>query len=203
MIEFDLNKAKQRVYVKPTAQKKGHYRMQEVGQKEIEKKPSRKDTGKIAALPDDIKKEILELRRLGDSGASIKSSIENIIDASDDQNLKENLHTKGVLKSPSGAASLNVTSQALTDWASKRGIESRKKRKTVKEVETKAKEIEEKQFAAANEKFARLQIENKMLKDQLARERDSHAESDAIRTKLRNENYILREKLKSMQPKSL
>lgn len=199
MIEFDLNKAKQRVYVKPTAQKKGHYRMQEVGQKEIEKKPSRKDTGKIAALPDDIKKEILELRRLGDSGASIKSSIENIIDASDDQNLKENLHTKGVLKSPSGAASLNVTSQALTDWASKRGIESRKKRKTVKEVETKAKEIEEKQFAAANEKFARLQIENKMLKDQLARERDSHAESDAIRTKLRNENYLLREKLKSLE----
>lgn len=208
MIEIDARsltkaKSKQRVYVKPTVHRKGYYRMQEVGQKEVEKKPSRKDTGKIAALSDEIKKEILELRRLGDSGAKIKSAIENMIDASDDPNIKYDLHGKGILKSPSGAASLNVTSQALTDWASKRGVEARKKRKTVKEVEIKAKEIESEQFKAANEKLARVQTENQMLKDQLARERDSHVESDAIRAKLRNENYILREKLKSLQPKGL
>ena len=202
MIEIDITsliKAKQRVYVKPTAQKKGYYRMQEVGQKEIEKKPSRKDTGKIAALPDDIKKEILELRRLGDSGASIKSSIENMIDASDDPKLKENLAEKNIIKRSSGSAVLNVTSQALTDWASKRGVESRKKRKTVKSVIAEAREIEEKRFKEANEKLARLQVENKRLQDQLAREKDSHQESDVIREKLRNENYILREKLKSIK----
>ena len=33
----DLAKAKKRVWVKPTAQKKGHYREQEVGRKEEEK----------------------------------------------------------------------------------------------------------------------------------------------------------------------
>ena len=202
MIEIDitpLTKAKQRVYVKPTAHKKGYYRTQEVGQKEIEKKPPRFGTGKIASLPDSMKKEILDLRRLGDSGASIKSSIENMIDASDDPNIKYDLHGKGIIKSPSSAASLNVTSQALTDWAKARGVESRKKRKTVKTVETEAREIEAKQFKVANEKLARLQVENKRLQDQLAREKDSHQESDVIREKLRNENYILREKLKSIK----
>ena len=200
MIEIDLTplqKAKQRVYVKPTAQKKGYYRTQEVGRKEIEKKPPRFGTGKIASLPDTMKKEILELRRLGDSGASIKSQIETMIDASDDPNITYDLHAKGILKSPSGAASLNVTAQALTDWAKARGVESRVKRRTVKRVETEAREIEEKRFKEANEKLARLQVENKQLQDQLAQEKDSHQESNAIREKLRNENYILREKLKS------
>jgi hypothetical protein len=173
--------------------------MQEVGQKEIEKKPPRKDTGKIASLSDSMKKEILELRRLGDSGASIKSSIENMIDASDDPNIKYDLHGKGILKNPSGAASLNVTGQALTDWAKARGVESRKKRKTMKEVETAAKEISEKQFKIATEKLSRLQVENKTLKDQLTAEKKSHVASDEIRTKLRDENYILREKLKSVK----
>lgn len=263
MIEFDLNKAKQRVYVKPTATKKGYYRMQEVGQKEVEKKPSRKDTGKIAALPDEIKKEILDLRGFGDSGAKIKESIEDMIDhglhidpetekkldvikakydrlysersvetnptkikeldkkmkiAHDEE--REIVHagkseiSTYVNGKPTGRnfaeeglidkdGKLKVTPQALTDWTKVRGVESRKKRKTVKEVETAAKEIEIEQFKVANEKLARVQTENQMLKDQLARERDSHAESDAIREKLRNENYILREKLKSMQPKSL
>jgi hypothetical protein len=202
MIEIDLTplqKAKQRVYVKPTAQKKGYSRMQEVGQKEIEKKPPRKDTGKIAALSESMRNEILDLRRLGDSGASIKSSIENMIDASDDPNITYDLHAKGIIKNPSGAASLNVTAQALTDWAKARGVESRVKRRTVETVETEAKEIEAKQFEIATEKLARLQVENQTLRDQLAREKDSHQESDAIRRKLRDENYILRAKLKSLK----
>ena len=203
-IEIDLDllqkgKSRKRVWVKPTATKKGYYREQEVGQKEIEKKPSRKDTGKIASLPDSMKKEILEIRRLGDSGASIKSSIENMIDASDDPNIMYDLHAKGILKSPSGPASLNVTAQALTDWAKARGVESRKKRKTVKVAEAEAKEIETKQFEAANKKLAQLQVENKRLQDQLTSEKKSHADSDEIRAKLRDENYILREKLKSLK----
>jgi hypothetical protein len=201
-IEFDLTplqKAKtiKRVWVKPTATKKGFYREQEVGRKEEERKSPRKDTGKIASLPESMRNEILELRRLGDSGASIKSQIENMIDASDDPKLKDNLTAKGILQSSSGAASLNVTGQSLTDWAKARGVESRKKRKTVKVAEAEAKEVGEKQFKLANEKLARLQGENKRLQDQLESERKSKIESDGIREKLRNENYILREKLKS------
>ena len=202
MIEIDitpLTKSKQRVAVKATATRKAHFRTQEVGQKDVEKKPPRKDTGKIASLPEDIKKEILDLRRLGDSGTSIKSQIENMIDASDDPKIKDNLAVKGILKSSSGPASLNVTGQSLVDWSKARGVESDKKRKTVKGVEEKAKVIEETRFKEANEKLARLQTENKMLQEQLGREKKSKMESDSIRDTLRNENYILREKLKSLE----
>lgn len=49
MVKIEINlsnlakfaKAKKRVWVKPTAKRKGHYRMQEVGQKEIENKPTK------------------------------------------------------------------------------------------------------------------------------------------------------------------
>ena len=201
-IEIDLDllqkgKTRKRVWVKPTATKKGYYREQEVGQKEIEKKPPRKDTGKIASLPDDIKKEILDLRRIGDSGARIKEVIENMIDV--DPDLRDKLEERGIVKISAGAASLTVTGQSLVDWAKARGVESKKKRKTVKAVETAAKEIGEKQFKEANEKLARLQTENKILQEQFDRERKSKMESDSIRDKLRNENYILREKLKALK----
>lgn len=262
--EIDLEtlqkaKSKQRVWVKPTSQKKGYYRTQEVGQKEIEKKPPRKDTGKIASLPEDIKKEILDLRRLGYSGAKIKESIEGMIshetrsielssadrkklDALDwevsrltqrakaesdpakakgfrskrsklleegkkiaqveevtyvnNKPIGRDLVSEGVIDID---GKLKVTGQSLVDWAKARGVESTKKRKTVKAVEEKAKEIEEKRFKEANEKLARLQTENKRLQEQLDRERKSKMESDSIRDKLRNENYILREKLKSLK----
>ena len=261
MIEINITslikaKTRKRVWVKPTATKKGYYREQEVGQKEIEKKPPRKDTGKIASLPEDIKKEILELRRIGYSGTKIKEHIEGMITqeipatgkvkdelesirdrsimlsreaAKKDntperreylrrksiENIKQEhdlrseligepkIHIDGKLIDSDVAekiitedGKLKVTGQSLVDWASARGVESKKKRKTVKAVEEKAKEIEETRFKEANEKLARLQTENKMLQEQLDRERKSKMESDELRNKLNNENYILREKLK-------
>ncbi len=255
-IEIDMGelvKAKKRVWVKPTATRKGYYREQEVG-----RESPRRDTGKIASLPDDIKEEILDLRRLGDSGAKIKEIIEERIEhvtesvtlspsnkqKLDDidtqisgitQNLRSEfdpvktkdmkikraeLLEEGKKLAPikevtyiSGKSTgrnfveeglidkdgnLKVTGQALTDWAAKRGVESPKKRKTAKVVATEAKVSEEKQFKEANERLARLHTENQTLKDELARERDSHQASDMIRDKLRNENFILREKLKGL-----
>ena len=202
MIEINvasLTKAKQRVKVKQTPTRKAHYRTQEVGRKEPEpskKKSPREGTGKISNLPESMRNEILELRRLGDSGAKIKSAIENMIDSSDDPNIKYDLAGKGIIKDAAGGASLNVTGQSLVDWAKARGVGATVKRKTVKAVEEKAKKVSDEQFKATNEKLARLQTENKDLKERLDKERKSKMDSDAIREKLRNENFILREKLK-------
>ena len=202
MIEIDLGlftKVERGTHVervKVTRGGKTFYREQRVGVK-----PSRKDTGKIASLPEDMKKEILELRRLGDSGAKIKSQIENMIDASDDPKIKDDLAAKGILKSSSGAASLIITSQSLVDWAKARGVESAKKRKTVKEVEAKSKEELDRQFKEANEKLVRLKVENQELAAQITFERKSKDESDKIRSQLRNENLVLREKLKAIEAK--
>jgi len=168
------------------------YREQRVG-----KKPSRKDTGKIASLPEKIKKEILELRRLGDSGATIKENIEGMIDYIDtleDTTLKERLVDKGILKSTAGGAS-------LVDWAKARGVESKKKRKTVAGVEARSKEELDRQFKEANEKLARLKVENQELVARIISERKSKEESDKIRSQLRNENLVLREKLKALEAK--
>ena len=180
--------------VKVTRKGKTFWREQRIGQKS-----PREGTGKIAGLPDNIKNEILTLRGLGDSAASIKSQIETIIDASDDPKLRDDLAAKGILKSSSGSADLNVTAQSLVDWAKARGVESPTKRRTVKEVASEAKASSEAQFKKANEKLAGLQVENGRLKDQLEKVRKSKMESDAIREKLMSENYILREKLKSAE----
>ena len=212
MIEIDLSelqkaKSKQQIRVKATATRKAHYREMEVGQEEVKKKPPRKDTGRIASLPEDIKKEILELRRVGDSGASIKESIEGMIDHSNVTNITSIVHTKTGDTTPTGrsfideglidrSGKLKITGQSLVDWAKARGVESKKKRRTVKTVAAEAKEVSEQQFKESNEKLARLQTENKDLKEQLERSQKSGADSNEIRSKLRNENYILREKLK-------
>lgn len=203
MIEIDINsltKSKQRVHVKQTATRKSHYRTQEVGRKDVEKEPPKKSpregTGRIAGLPEKMRDEVLELRRLGDSGAKIKSAVENMIDASDEPNLKYDLAGKGVIKSGSGAASLNVTGQSLVDWAKARGVGATKKRRTAKSIAEEAKAAEEKQFKDANEKLARVKTENQTLKDDLTREKKSHKDSEEIRDKLRSDNFILREKLK-------
>lgn len=92
---------------------------------------------------------------------------------------------------------LKINAQSLVDWAKARGVGATKKRRTAKSIAAEAKAAEEKQFAEANEKLARVKTENQTLKDDLAREKKSHKGSEDIRDKLRNENFILREKLKA------
>jgi hypothetical protein len=242
--------------VKVTRGGKTFYREQRVG-----RKPSRKDTGKIASLPEDIKKEILELRRIGDSGMKIKEIIEESIEHEiesvtlssidrqkvDDidnqivditQNIRsesnptkikdlkikrDKLLLEGRKLAPTKEVTyihgkstdrnfveeglidkdgkLKITGQSLVDWAKARGVESKKKRKTVSEVEARSKEELDRQFKEANEKLARLKVKNQELVSRITAERKSKAESDKIRSQLRNENLALREKLKALEAK--
>ncbi len=91
---------------------------------------------------------------------------------------------------------LKLNAQTLVDWAKARGVGATKKRKTVKTVEAEAKKVFEEKFNQMNENLSRVKVENKDLKEQLDKERRSNIDSNEIRSKLRNENYILREKLK-------
>lgn len=262
MIEIDLGlftKGERGTHierVKVTRGGKTFYREQRVGVK-----PSRKDTGKIASLPEDMKKEILELRRIGDSGAKIKEIIEESIehetesvtlspserqrvDDIDNQivNITQNLRlesnptkiknlkikrdkllVEGKKLAPTKEVTyihgkstdrnfveeglidkdgkLKITGQSLVDWTKARGVESKKKRKTVAEVESKSKEELDRQFKEANEKLARLKVENQELIARITAERKSKEESDKIRSQLRNENLVLREKVKELEAK--
>lgn len=74
----DLAKAKKRVWVKPTATKKGHYREQEVGRKEEEKKPEHVTVDSMKSLMDGI--GLGESQGVGDHGIQVYHDIlKNVI----------------------------------------------------------------------------------------------------------------------------
>lgn len=118
------------------------------------KTSGRVGTGKIDKLPDNIKKEIIELRNIRYSGAKIKENIETMIDIASDE-VKEKLRADKVINDQN---KLTVTAQGLTDWAKKRGAEG-KTRKTVTQVEKeKDKEWTEK-WNKLNDEKSRLTVE--------------------------------------------
>lgn len=86
---------------------------------ELPKKTLREGTGKIAHLPENIRNEILTLHKFNNSPEKIKSNIENMIDGVAEYNddFKNQLVAKGVIKSASGKAKLNINGKELIDWA--------------------------------------------------------------------------------------
>lgn len=183
-----------------------------VGRKEESKKPPRLGTGKIAALPEDIKKEILDLRRINYSGADIKSQIEGMIyhdiitgdtgiiytKTGDPVSTGRNFLEEGLIDEH---GKLTITGQALTDWAKKRGVDTSHKRKTIKTAVAEATEIADKHFQEANRKLAEVQTKNKELKTDLDRERKSHMASDEIRRELGKDNLELKAKVEELEAK--
>lgn len=100
---------------------------------------------------------------------------------------------KGVI---SEDGEIKINAQSLVDWAKSRGVGAKRERKTVKDIESAAKEASEKASKESTENLARLQVENKRLKEEIETLRRSKMSTDALKSKLNTENYILREKLK-------
>lgn len=260
MIEIDISKIERGTRtgnVKVTRDGKSFYRKQRVGKKDS----PRKGTGKIASLPQVLRNEIIELRKLGYSGNKIKAKLESMITfevptkgetrekLNDLREKSKVLHTKaahipnyeagneyrieaqkllaeefkitskekgdlklhidsevsdrdlvseGVITSD---GKLTMTGQSLVDWAKARGIESTKKRKTVESVEIKAKRELDTQFKTLNDKLSRVSTENMMLKKQLKQLQEEKNKTNKLRSTLNNENYILRQKLKTAEGK--
>ena len=97
---------------------------------------------------------------------------------------------------------LTVTSQALTDWAHKQGVESRKTRVSAVEAEkTKHGDIK-KELDRADKKIAELEVRSKHNLEEIKLVERSKQESDSIRGELRRDNVELKEKLKACLAKN-
>ena len=175
--------------VRVTRNGKVFYREQRVGRKEEEKKRSsgRLGTGKIASLPDEIRNEILEQRKVGTSGAKIKEIIENMIDAKPE--MRPRLEEKGLINSK---GKLTITGQALTDWAKVRGVEPAIKRQTGLKREKEAHQETKKYADKLRNDLSRAQVENKELREKIKQLEASKKESDEIRDRQRKDILKLR-----------
>ncbi|MHA1886907.1 MAG: hypothetical protein ACTSX0_02680 [Promethearchaeota archaeon] len=185
MIEINLTKVERGLRterVRVVRDGKVFYREQRVGRKSS----GRLGTGKIASLPKEVHKEILDQRRLGTSGAKIKEIIEEMIDA--DPEMSDRLKKSGVV---SENGKLAITGQSLVDWAKVRGVESRIKRNTGLRAEKEYNEQARKEVDKLQSELSRVQVENKELKEKLEALRRSKAESDKIRIDQQKEIYEL------------
>jgi len=185
MIEINLTKVERGLRterVRVVRDGKVFYREQRVGRKSS----GRLGTGKIASLPEELKNEILDQRRLGTSGAKIKEIIENMIDI--DPEMSDKLKKTGVV---SENGKLTITGQALVDWAKVRGVGSRIKRNTGLRNEKEYHEQAKKEVGKLQYELSRVQVENKELKEKIEALRKSKAESDEIRIDQQKEIYEL------------
>ena len=155
------------------------------------KESPRTGTGKMEKFPESIKKEILEQRSFGESGAKIKSIIENLIDtmSEKDQTQMKNLNLIDDKKK------LTITSQALTSWAKTQGVESTKKRTSAVEAEKIKHTDTKKDLADADKKIVRLEMASKHNLEEIKLVQQSKMESDRLRQELGKDNRSLKEKL--------
>ena len=165
----------------------------------------RKDTGKIASLPQGMKDEILSLRKLGYSGAKLKSTLETMIESKDDDKLKQDLYSKGLIKSAEGEVKLNITGQALVEWSAKRGVTSPKTRKKSEDMDERYNQLKTVHDQAVKE-VGSLKTELKNTEDQMKAYRlSSHnalEAKDAIRLKylkVQDENEKLKAEIAELK----
>lgn len=183
--ERGLRKEKVRV----TREGKTFYREQRVG-----KKPSpRTGTGKMQKFPESIKKEIIEQRSYGESGAKIKIIIENLIDTYSEKD-RSKMKELGLIDDKN---KLTVTSQSLTNWAKSQGVDSTKKRTSAVESEKSAHKDTKKELDQSNKKVARLEVAAKHNFEETKLVLESKMESDRIRQDLGKDNRDLKSKLKT------
>ena len=156
------------------------------------KESPRKGTGKLARFPESIKKEIIEERSLGTSGAKIKEIVETLVAimSEKDQSQMKSLNLIDDKKK------LTVTSQALTEWAKAHGVESIKRRTSAAAAEKVKHESTKGYLAQADKKIARLEVTVKHKLEEIKLVQRSKQESDVIRSQLGKENKTLLEKLK-------
>jgi hypothetical protein len=202
MIEIDLTKMKKGTGTKKSIVRKPGQApfIQEFasGQKESVKKPAgRTGTGKLDKLPDDIKKEIINLRNLNYSGSQIKDNIETMLETVD-SGVRQGLIDANVISDI--GSKLTVTPQALTDYAKKHGAKPTKTHgpKTVKNVQAQEKEKHEttkKQLSEADKKIASLEIELQNVKDRIEANRVDAGNKRKVREKLRSDLRLCRAEL--------
>lgn len=131
------------------------------GTYERKQRLGRKDTGKIASLPQELKDEILSLRKLKYSGAKIKENIETMIQARLDERSSGKEFESGAVTS---SGKLTITGQALTDWAAKRGVTG-KTRKTVSQAEKEKDKQWTERWNKLNTEKAKVEVELQETKD--------------------------------------
>jgi len=142
----------------------------------VKRNSGRTGTGKIDKLPESIKNTILDMRESNESGANIKSSIENSIYLLGDAEREKLLDTKVIDEN----GKLTVTGQGLTNWAKSKGVEG-KTRKTVKQISAQ----KDKEWS---EKWDKLNTENSTLEIKL---REAENNATAQRTqKLNMQNRL-------------
>ena len=157
------------------------------------KESPRKGTGKMDRFPESIKKEILDQRSYGESGAKIKGIVENLIDTMS-TNDQMKMETLGLIDDKN---KLTLTAQALTDWAKKQGIESTKKRTSAVEAEKVKHEDTKKDLDRADKKIAELKVKATHNLEEIKIVQQSKQESDRIRQELGKDNRDLKSKLKA------
>ena len=173
----------------PVKRKTGtHYEYRRVG-----KKSGRTGTGKLDKFPESLKKEILEQRGFGESGAKIKIIVENLIDTMNEKDQKK-LKDSQLINDNN---KLTVTAQALTDWAKKQGIDSKKKRSGKFDEEKEKHQQTQKYLDEANNKIARISIDNDDLEAKMTIIKRNQIKSDEIRNDQRKDIRDLSKKLKT------
>lgn len=156
------------------------------------RKPPRAGTGRIDKLPQNIRNEILELRTHGQSGSQIKEQIETMLEIAD-PTTRQKLIDANIISSI--GSKLNVTPQALTDYAKKRGVSAPKERKTVAQVK---KEVDAKwkdEWDKVNTKNSKLEIEIQEIHDKLEANKIDAKNKEKIRDKLRTDLTACQAKL--------
>jgi hypothetical protein len=175
--------------VKVTREGKTFTQIRALGKKDS----PRAGTGKLAKFPESIKKEILEQRSYGESGAKIKSIVENLVDTMSEKDQSQ-MKSLGLIDDK---RKLTVTAQALTSWAKSQGIESTKKRTSAVDAEKVKHESTKKDLEQADKKIVRLEVTAKHNLEEIKLVQQSKQESDKIRQNLGKENKTLSEKLKA------
>lgn len=139
---------------------------------------------KIELLPQYIKNEIITLRKLGDSGNSIKLQIQTMIDA-ESEDIRNKLFESGFIDEN---GKIKISGQTFANYAASKGVETRNKRQQ--------KIIQDprllNQLKRAEEKNIRLEIELKELKDLLRAEKKAHYDARKRMTELKLENFKLK-----------
>lgn len=178
---------KEKVPVKRKTGTKYEYRR--VGKKES----PRTGTGKMDKFPESIKKEIIDERSLGTSGAKIKGIVENMVDLMSEKD-QDKMKEMNLIDDKN---KLTVTSQALTDWARKQGIEPTKKRISAVTAEKTKHEDTKKELDRADKKISELEVRAKHNLEEIKLVQQSKQESDRIRQDLGKDNRDLKSKLKA------
>ena len=157
------------------------------------KTSGRAGTGKMDKFPESIKKEILDQRSYGESGAKIKAIVENLIDTMSEKD-QSKMQELGLINDKNN---LTVTSQALTEWAKKQDVESTKKRTSGVSKEKEAHGDTKKELDRSNQKIGELKVAASHNLKEIKLVQQSKMDSDRLRQELGKENKTLTQKLKA------